>query len=445
MFKKYRAEINAILKLGWPIAIVQLLQMSMTFIDTVMVGYLGVESLGAMSIATTLYNQIWLFCYGTTSALSPLIAQSYGADSHKDIAIWLRHGLVVALGMSAAGICLLLFPGDVIRWLNQPPEVIPMATEYLKWLTLGLPAYLCFFCFRSLVEATSRARLTMWFMGFGAIANIVLDFWFIFGGWGIQPMGVAGAALATSLVQWLMFLGLLVCVLKHPFFRSLDLWQRGLRFRVATFKNMLKVGVPIGISILAELLFFGSCTLLMGTIGKVELAAHHIAFNAVAFAFMIPLGLSSAITIRVGQAAGRKKDKAVALVGNAGILLIATIMTAVMLVFMIAPHTVLKLYTEDRELLALASTLLVVGGVFQIFDGIQLALIACLRGLKDTQRPMLNALFGFWVVGLPLGYFLTFHASAGPVGLWYGMVTALAVAAALHAHRWHSLRHQFKS
>jgi MATE family multidrug resistance protein len=273
----------------------------------------------------------------------------------------------------------------------------------------------------------------------GACVNAVVDYLLIYGKLGLPKLGVTGAGYATSLVQWVMLGAALLYVLRDPDLRSYRFFRHLLPLDFPLLKRLVKLGVPIGLGSSMENGVFAFTSLLMGRISTVALASHQVAINVAAFTFMVPLGISTAATTRVGQAMGRGEPRAAALAGWTAIGLGVAFMSCTALAFISFPGAIISIYSDDPQVLVYAAGLLTIAGAFQIVDGMQVVAIGALRGLKDTARPLLVNLFAYWVIGLPIGYTLAFVFGHGGHGLWWGLSAGLAVAALLHSLRFRRL------
>lgn len=423
------------LRLGAPLMGAQLLQLSMVFVDSIVVGHLGEGPLAAMAMATTFYNIVLLAALGVVTAVGPLVGQAHGAGKDHEIGVIVRHGLFFALGLGGLGALACLGAEPLLHLLRQPPHLIGLAGEYLAIVGFALPGQLVYVCFRQLTEATSDTRPSFWVAALGAVANIVGDYALVYGKWGAPALGAVGAAIATVGVTCVMAIALGLYVAFSSRQRDRKVFAGSWRYHPSLGAEIARVGIPASGAIVGEVAFFGATTFLMGTLGSHQLAAHQIALNAASFTFMIPLGLSFAVAIRVSQARGRGDAEGVRLAGRMGLALTGLIQSVASAIFLLAPGAVTALYTGDVALRESARKLLLVGGVFQWFDGLQVVGLAALRGLRDTKVPFYAALVSYWLIGLPVGCLMTFVFAVGPTGLWYGMLVALGVAAWLHHRR----------
>lgn len=434
-----RNETRGLISLALPAVLAQLSQMSMGFIDTFMVAKLGPEAIGAVGIGNVIYFFYMVFSFGTLAAVSPMVAQAYGAGDPEEIGRAVGQGMWLAVLMTSIGVVISWNAAPILELMGQKPHVAAIAGDYTRAMSYGLIANLWFSVLRAFCDAVSRTRVAMVISFLAVFVNIAADYTLIYGNFGFPEFGAAGAGYATAIVRWVM-LGLMVLYLiRTPEFRRYPFFQAGRRPRWEYIRKILRLGLPIGTTHSMEHGFFGLASLLMGTISTVALAAHQVSIILAALAFMVPMGVSFAVTTRVGQAVGRKQPRQAALAGWVGIAVGALCMCCTATVFTLFPGELATIFTEDPEVVAYSAGLLVLAGVFQISDGIQVVSIGALRGLKDTTRPMVTNLIAYWLIGLPCGWFLAFEAGLEGRGLWWGLVIGLSVAAILHAFRFRKL------
>ena len=418
---------SATLRLAWPIVGAQLLSLSMVFVDSVMVARLGPRPLAAMAMAIAFNGIFFVVCIGMLSPLSAMISQDIGRGAPGMVARTVQRGLCLALGLSAAVAVSFVFSDRILLALGQDHALVPLARQFLVTLAAGVPAILGYMTLRGLTEGVSDTRPAALIALGAALTNALLDYGLIYGNFGLPRLELIGSALSTAICQWGMFLSLLTYIGLSPRYR---------RFRQRDgdghpLGEILRLGLPFSGSLLAESGFFAAATFLMGRIGVQEQASHHIALNAVTFVFMIPLGLSFALAVRIGGAWGASDLEGVRTVARAGVILIAVAQCATAALFLLAPQWICRLYTDDPALTPLVVSLVRIGGLFQLFDGIQVGTMGLLRGLLDSRIPFWITLFSYWAVGMPCALILAWPFQLGPLGLWYGMVCGLGCASVL--------------
>ena len=442
-----RREITATLRLAGPVVGAQLAQMSMGFVDTLMVGRLGPEALASVALGNTVFFTLLVVGSGVVRAVEPTVAQAHGASDRSGVEQGVRQGLWLSAVLAVPGIVLLWWAEPFLLAMGQEAGPAGRAAGYLWATSFGLLPALWFMALRSFVEALSRP-LPVTLITLGGVAVNVLANWLLMfgaalpGGRSIPAMEVEGTGWATSLVFWMMTGALAFYVLRAApfrFYRILDRWRWP---DPDAFRRLVRLGWPIGVSSGIESGLFLMTTLMMGLLGTAALAAHQIAIQCAAFTFMVPLGIGIAGAVRVGQAAGRGDRHAARRAGAAAIVLAACAMGGAAVLFFTAPRTIVGLYLDldaprNTAAAVLAVQLLGVAAVFQIFDGVQVAAAGALRGLKDTRVPMLIALGTYWGVGLAGGYVLGFLLDGGATGLWWGLVGGLVAAAIALSWRFH--------
>jgi MATE family multidrug resistance protein len=430
-----RTEARAMLALAAPVIVAQLSQMGMGVIDTLMVAPLGNEQLGAAGIGSAVYFFYMVFGFGILSAVGPMVAHAFGAGDNEEIDRSVGQGFWMALVLGAVGLVVCWNIGPILRALGQAPAVIRYAEEFVEALSYGLIANLLFSVLRVFCDGVSRTRVAMVISFVAMFLNAGFNYLLIYGRFGFPALGVAGSGYATSIVRWMMLAMMAYYVFRSRDFKHYRLLHYARRIDPRRIWEMLRLGVPIGAGHSMENGVFGFTSMLMGQISTVALASHQVAINVAAVTFMVPLGVSIATSTRVGQAIGRREPHAAALAGWTGMAMAGFFMCCTGVTFLLIPRQIIGLYTDAADVLAYASTLLMIAGAFQFSDGIQVAAMGALRGLKDTTRPMIVNLIAYWIVGLPVGYLLAFRFGYGGSGLWWGLTIGLTVAALLHSLR----------
>ena len=434
----FKRHITQTIKLSLPLIISQIAVVAMTFVDTVMSGRLGPVTLAAVAVGSSLWAAAILFVFGILMAIPPVISEMDGANKHHDVAPFFRQALWLALilGLIFTGVILLLDP--LFTLFNTQAEVIPEAEAYLHALAWGVLPLSFFIAFRYLADGLSITKTTMYVSFLGLFLNIPLNYILMFGKLGFPALGAQGCGYATAIVITVQMLAYIIIVHRHKVIGSYQIfnqfdppdWQAIMRF--------FKLGFPIGMSMFAEVGFFSVITLLASSLTTEIVAAHQIALNFSSLLFMVPLGLSMGITIRVGNAVGRNKPIDIKHAGYYGIgLVLITQLLAASLVLLFAPQIV-SLYTRDATVGAIAVSLLFYAAVFQLSDGIQVATAGALRGIKDMHFIMLSSLFSFWILGFVTSWYLCFEQGMGAAGLWIGIIVGLTAAAVLNSLRFKS-------
>jgi MATE family multidrug resistance protein len=427
-------EIRHLSALAVPLVLAQMAQMSMGFVDTLMVGRLGKADLAGIALGSTVFFFVLTVFMGVVLAVGPMVAQAQGAGDRAAAGRAVRQGLWLSLGLSVLAVTLFWQASPLLLALGQERETAMLAGAYLKAMAWGFPAALGFVVLRSFLEGIARPKAIMVIAFFGVGLNILANHALMFGRWGFPELGLVGTGYASAIVYWTMFaLGALYIQLRLSSWRLFASLRRP---DPATLREIVAIGLPIGLTLGFETGLFSATALLMGLLGQVPLAAHQIAIQTAAFTFMIPLGMSIAISVRVGQAAGRRDLVAVRRSAAVGIALSLAVMVVTALTFWLAPWLIVGLYLDlndpaNLEVAALAVTFLGFAAMFQLFDGLQVSALGALRGLKDTRWPMFITLVAYWLVGLGSGVALAFGLGLGGRGLWLGLVLGLAAAGIL--------------
>jgi MATE family multidrug resistance protein len=428
-FVPTRRELRAVFALALPVAAVQVGMMAMGVVDTIMVGHYAARDLAAVALGNLYFFSSVVFPMGLLMALDPVVSQAVGAGDREAVGRGLQRGLALALTLGIPAALVLLPGAPLLRLLNQPPEVAPVAAGYAIAAIPGVFPFLAFIVFRQTLQALGRVAPIVLTILLSNLANLFFNWVLIYGHLGFPEMGAIGSGWASSLSRWLMFLGLLMLSwpLLGPYLRPV----RREAFRLSPLLRMVRLGAPIGIQFSLEWGAFGATGILMGWLGTVAMAGHQVALNLASLTFMVPLGISQASAVMVGQGVGREDPVGARRSAGAGLFLGVCFMVFTAFAFLFFPGPLARIYSTDLEVLALAITLLPLAGVFQVFDGLQVVASGVLRGVGDTRSPMVLNLLGFWCIGMPVGLWLAFGANHGPVGLWWGLVFGLATVSVL--------------
>lgn len=425
-----RSELQDFLKLAIPLASAQVAQSATGFADTIMMGRMGPEALAAGGLASVIFLAVMTTVTGAVMGISPLVAEAFGAGQTRRIQQLVRQGLWLALLVSIPLMIVMSQLDSVLLRAGQDEAVVTVASGYLNTVLWSLLPVTAFAALRSTISALSQARPVMVIVGAGTAFNITGNYALGFGRWGLPELGLQGLALATVLAWWGMFLALAIYVAWHPLMRPYCFFQSLHRLRPHVLKQLVWVGVPIGLFSGLESGFFMVITFWMGTLGTAALAAHQLVLQTIIVAFMIPLGISFATTVRVGQWLGRRSRSGIHRVTWVSVSVTLTLMLCLSSLFLLFPEQIVGIYIdvnnpENAEIVAMAIPLLFVAAIAQVLDGIQKAVYGALQGLQDTRIPMIFNVMGYWVVGLGSGYLFAFVLGMGTVGLWLGQSIAI--------------------
>ncbi|MEX0330793.1 MAG: MATE family efflux transporter [Puniceicoccaceae bacterium] len=426
---RYFTELSKTLVLAFPIAAGHVSQMLLGLADTLMIGRVGVVPLAASAFAHSLFHIVFIVGVGLLTAVAVLVAHAHGAGDKQVVGEMLRRGLAISVvgGIGMLLLLLSLFP--LLDRIGQPPEVIAVTKPYLFLLSLGLPFLMAIICFRNYSEAQNIPWIAFWAGLIAVILNIFLNWILIYGNLGAPALGLNGAGIATLIARVFNLVLLVVWLRMDKRFSGCwpVVWWKKIPWR--NIMEMLRLGFPVGMQLLMEVGAFSFAILLMGWLGVVELAAHQIAITCAATTFMFPLGLSIAVSIRVGHVIGAGEPVLARTVGFGGIGFAVFLSGIFTYVFIVFNRQLAGLFTTDPETVTMAASLLVVAGIFQFFDGTQALGAGALRGCKDVTIPTGIIFAAYWLLAMPLGAYLAFLTPMAAVGIWIGLAVGLGFAA----------------
>lgn len=432
-------EVSALGKIGGPIVGTQLLGMGLNVTDTIMAGQLSAADLAGVAVGNALYLPIFMFGIGTLVAINPVVSHHLGGKRFDEIGKSARQMLWVVALIALPSFFLVRWLPELMPIVRVDTEIIPLATNYMLAASWGIPAYFLFSGFRYFSEGLAYTRPAMLVALGMLIVNIPADYVFMYGAFGLPQLGAEGTGYATSLVQWAGGLSMLTFTAKFKTYRRFKIFVRTKGPDWDRIAELLKIGIPNALSTTMEVLLFAAVSVLMGTLSVQASAAHQVAINIAATVFMIPLGLSLAISQRVGISIGKGLIQEARFRGFMGTAVCTGVTTITAILLFSFPETIVSIYTQDLEVSNLAVSLVFFAAVFQLSDGLQVGAFGALRGLKDTRMPMVFNLISYWFIGFSVGYYLSFIGGYGPEGLWMGLIAGLTTAAMLHNTRFHLL------
>ncbi len=429
MFHQFLKESRLTLALALPIMAGQVSQMLMAVLDSAMVGRVGVTSLAASAFAGNLLSIPVVFGMGLLTCISVRAAEAHGAGQNRESGEVLRHGLAIAGGVGAILTLLIYVLSFYLDRFGQDAEVAALARPFALLIGASLVPALLALGLKQWCEAIGNPwPPTLLLLG-AVPLNAALNWVLIYGNLGFAAQGLNGAGWATLISRIVSLGAIVIWVMRSPKTRRY-LPTRGLKsLEMARTISLLRIGVPASLQIIVEVGAFATGAILVGRIGASELAAHQIALSCASTTFMLPLGLSIATSIRIGQAVGQGEFKGVKSIGNASLLLSLGLMTLTATSFLLFRHPIASAFVREPAVAELAAQLLMIVALFQLFDGLQVVAAGALRGLSDATWPMILAFVAYWVVGLPLGYVLAFPLGWGAQGIWSGLAVALGCAA----------------
>jgi MATE family multidrug resistance protein len=428
---RVRREIGATIRLALPLVLAQLSAIGTNVVDAMLAGHLNAHTLGAVAVGTSIWSLAIVSGIGMLMAVPPSVAQLDGAGRRPEIGGVFRQAMWLALLMGIGLWFAVRNASPLLDLIGTAPGLRADVNGFLHAISWAAPALTMYFAVRGLSEGLSLTLPSMCFSFGGLLVLAPLGYVLMYGKLGLPPMGARGTGIATAIVLWLEMLGFTTYVLCHRNYRGLGLLDRFEWPRRGPFLELLHIGLPMSITLLMEGGLFVAVALAISTLGEAVVASHQVALNVASFFFMIPLGLAMAITVRVGHAAGRGDQVGVRYAGFCGILLTLATQLISSGLMLSLPHVIARAYTGDAVVIALASQLLVLAGLFQFSDGIQVASNGALRGLKDTRVPMLLTMISYWVIGMPFGWWLAFNRSLGARGMWMGLIAGLSTSALL--------------
>ncbi len=433
-FSKYTREFKYNLKLAFPVMIGMLGHTFVQFIDNIMVGQLGTAELAAISLGNSFVFIAMSIGIGFSSAITPLVAEADGAKKEDDVSRIFEHSFLICLILGLVLFLSVFLNRNLLYSMNQPIEVVELASPYLFWVSMSLITIVTFQSFRQFADGLSFTRAAMYSTLVGNAINVILNFFLIFGFWIFPKLGVEGAAIGT-LISRICMLTFIIFYLKlhkklskyiKKFFPS--------KVEIKRVKKILYLGLPSALHSLFEVAFFVSAVWMSGFIGKNSQAANQIALNLSSMTYMVALGVGVAAMIRVGNQRGMMNFKKLREVALSTLLLIIIIDIFFCFIFLTFNDSLPLLYLDSSdpsgfndvsEVLKIASNLLIVAGVFQLFDGIQAVVLGSLRGMQDVIKPAIIIFFSYGILGFPISYSLGFYTSLGMVGIWIGLLSGL--------------------
>jgi multidrug resistance protein, MATE family len=430
------AEIRATLALAVPLAAANVAQMAMGVVDTVMVGTLGAVPLAAVGLGAGFYFTSAVVCSGVLTAVAPLAAFAIGSRDRAAAGRIAGSGLVLAMLLAVAVAAAMMTADRLLDVLGYDPALAREIGHFLRVVAWGAPGFLGFAVLRSLFAAMERARVVMIVLMLCVPANIALNWVLIFGHLGMPQFGLTGAAYASAIIQWLMFLGLTAALWGLRRAGQAPRLRGAAGEIVADIRRILGLGLPIGGLQAFEVGVFVFSAALMGLFGADALGAHQIAINCASITFMVPLGIGQAATVRVAGERGAGKPLLARRAGFVAVGLGMAFMAASAATIWLLPWLIVGAYVAvddpaNAALVALALRFLALAALFQIVDGMQTVAAGALRGYEDATVPMMLAAIGYWAIGFAGGWALAFPLGVGPAGLWWGFVLGLAAVAAL--------------
>ena len=440
LFSDYTKEFHYNLKLAFPVILGMLGHMFVSFADNVMVGQLGAAELAAVSLGNSFFFIAMSLGIGFASAITPIVAEADSAKNPVGVKNALKHGLILCGLLSGILYSLMLLAKPVMRNMDQPLEVVDLAIPYLDIIAISIIPLVIFEALKRFSDGLSNTKHPMYATIVANIINVVINYLLIFGSFGFPKLGIIGAGIGTLISRVIMVIFLWIIFTKNKRFK---LYVTEIKFKITNikiFKKITDIGLPSAFQMLFEVGIFTAAIWMSGVLGKNYQAANQIAFNLSAMTFMVGIGLGVAATIRVGNQKGLFDFVALRKIAFSIFLLTVLIEIIFALMFFILKDWLPTLYLdtenisktiENGEVILIASKLLLIVALFQIFDGLQVVILGALRGLQDVKIPTLITFIAYWLIGFPICFYLGLYTPLKSIGIWIGLLISLAVSSIL--------------
>jgi MATE family multidrug resistance protein len=435
----WRRDFRLTLRLALPLIFAEVGWMSMGIVDTIMVGRLpnSAVAIGATGLGQSLYHSVAIFTGGLLLGMDTFVAHAYGRDDLEDARHSLVNGLFLAFALTPVLMLAVSFWPALMRRFGISVELVEPMRPYLSALNWGSLPLLAYFALRRYLQAVNVAHPIMFALISANMVNAFGNWVLIYGHLGFRAMGITGSGWSTCWARIYMAVCLAITLLWVERKRVRPGWMGAVRLDVRRMYALLKLGAPAASQILFEIGAFSAATALCARLGPVPLAGHQIALNCAALTFMVPLGVSSAAAVRVGQQLGRLDPDGARRAGWSAIIIGVGFMACAGVVFVSIPKLIARLFTPDPAVIQVGAQLLLVAAAFQLFDGLQTVATGALRGAADTRTPMLANFVAYWLMGLPAGYVLCFRLGWGAVGIWIGLCGGLMIIGSALLIAWH--------
>jgi len=427
-------EFKKLIQIGIPILGSQLSYMLMGTTDTIVAGRASSLDLAGLGVGSAIFNTVWFLIAGVIFAVTPIIAQLYGAKKFTEIGIKIREILWIALLLGSVVCIVLFFMGDLLFLLPIDESITSISGSYLKALSVGIIFMTIFTALRCYSEGMTLTRPVFYIAFLGMLLNIPLDIIFVYGYFGVPKLGGVGCGIATSLVSFLMMITLIIYIKISKNYKKTKPFNEITPPSINTTKEVFRLGTPIGMGIFIELSMFSGAALIIGILGETIVAGHYIALNIASLFFMLPLSIGLAAATRVGNLVG-ENDKPRAKIASYSTIYLCILSSFITCItILLVRDQIVYLYSSDIAAINIATGLLIFAAIFQLPDGIQMAAVGSLRGFKDTFAPMILLFISYWLFAIPAGYFLTMHGFGQPLGasgMWVGMIIGLSIFSVL--------------
>ena len=420
------------MKIFFPILVTQVAFYLISFFDTVMAGRYGSADLAGVGVGASLWAPVYTGLTGILLAVAPLVSQAMGAKREREVKRIVMQALYVAVVIIGLTVVIgLIAVNPILERMELSAEAREVARNYLLMLALGIVPMFVFFVLRTLVESLGKSNITMVLLLISLPINVLFNYLFIFGSFGFPELGGVGAGVATAITYWILCLAIIAVVFKGELFQSLGILRRFYRPDMKRIKELILLGAPIGLAIFSEVSIFSAVTLLLGAYGDVIIGAYQAAINFASFVYMIPLSAASALTITVGFEVGAKRIKDAVQYVVIGLTMCVAVSLFSGILLYLKNEELAALYSRDPQVIEAAAHFMILAIFFQLSDAVAAPTQGALRGFKDVNVTFLLTIAAYWVIGLPLGFYLERYTTLGPDGYWWGLIIGLAVGATL--------------
>ncbi len=426
-----------------PVVISQIGQVSVSLIDNMMVGHVGTSELAAASFANSIFMIGMFFGMGITFGITPLIGSAFSSGKNDEVVVWLKNGIFTHLAAALVLFVVMVGVYFLLPFMGQPANVAELAQPYYLILCISYVPFMLFFSVKQFLEGIGNTKIAMHITITANVINLIFNYLLIYGKFGFPELGLNGAGFGTLISRAAMPILFFAYIMNTPAIKRYFVYANQELFNKGKIISLLKIGIPIAFQIIVEITAFSIGAIMMGWLGEVPLAAHQVAIGLASFTYMISLGISQANTIRVSHQMGVNNYTALKRAAFASTHLVLVFMSSMGLLFVLARNVLPFLFTVDTQVIDIASDLLIIAAIFQVFDGLQVVMLSTLRGMADVKLPMFIAFFAYLFIGIPTSYILSFSLQLGPQGIWYGYLAGLGVAGVLFYLRFqHNLKNR---
>lgn len=416
-------------RLALPVVIAELGWVMMGVVDVIMVGRVSAEAIGGVGVGSSVILIVAIFAVGMQFGLDYLVSHAYGAGKLEECHRYLLQGVYLGAISSVPMLLVLWLLQRLLPSFGIDALVLPLATDYIKVAMWSLVPLLLYTAIRRYLQAINIVKPIMFTLLAANLVNAGVNWILIYGNLGAPALGSTGAAYGTTAAKTFMFLALLGFLLVHAKRHQTGLFTAPRRLHWGLLRRMVSLGLPVGVHIALEVGIFATATILAGILGAVSLAAHQIVLRVASFTFMVPLGISAAGAVRVGQFLGMNRPEDAFRAGWTALAMGVCFMAFAALVFVTVPEFIMHIFTIDPAVIKLGVSLFFLAALFQIFDGTQVIATGILRGTGETRIPMLCNLVGYWGLGMPVAYLLGFRFGLDVQGIWIGLTASLILVA----------------